>query len=41
VRVGVERGVLVDLHDPDRVVVEVLLHPVGVDEDVLRVVSHR
>ena len=40
VRLGVERRVLVDLDDADRVVVQVLLDPVGVDEHVLRVVSH-
>ena len=41
VRLGVERRVLVDLDDADRVVVEVVLDPLGVDEDVLRVVGHR
>ena len=32
VRLGVERGVLVDLDDPDRVVVEVVLDPLRVDQ---------
>jgi hypothetical protein len=40
VGLGVEGRVLVDLDDPDRVVVQVLLDPVGVDEHVLRVLSH-
>ena len=40
VRLGVERGVLVDLDDPDRVVVQVILDPLRVDQDVLRVVGH-
>ena len=40
VGLGVERRVLVDLDDPDRVVVEVVLDPLRVDEDVLRVVGH-
>ena len=40
VRLGVERRVLVDLDDADGVVVEVVLHPLGVDEHVLRVVGH-
>ena len=40
VRLGVERGVLVDLDDPDGIVVEVVLQPLRVDENVLRVVGH-
>ena len=40
VRLGIEGGVLVDLDDPDRVVVEVVRHPVGLDQDVLCVVRH-
>jgi hypothetical protein len=40
VRLGIEGGILVHLHDPDRVVVEVVLHPLGVHQDVLRVVGH-
>ena len=36
----VESGVLVDLDDPNRVVVEVVGHPIGRDEDVVRVVGH-
>ena len=40
VRLGVERRVLVDLDDADRIVVEVILEPLGVDQYVLRVVSH-
>ena len=40
VRLGVEGGVLVDLDDPDRVVIEVIGDPVGLDQDVLRVVTH-
>ena len=40
VRVGVEGRVLVDLDDADRVVVEVVLEPLRVYEDVLRVVGH-
>ena len=40
VRLGVEGGVLVDLDDADRVVVQVVLDPLGIDQDVLRVVGH-
>jgi hypothetical protein len=40
VGLGVEGGVLVDLDDADGVVVQVLLDPRGVDQHVLRVVSH-
>jgi hypothetical protein len=40
VRVGVERGVLVDLDDPNRVVFQMVLDPLGLDENVLRVVGH-
>jgi hypothetical protein len=40
VRIGVERRVLVDLDDADRRVVQVLGQPVGLDEHVIRVVSH-
>ncbi len=40
VRLGVEGGVLVHLHDPDRAVVEVVLDPLGVDQHVLRVLGH-
>ena len=41
VRLGVESGVLVDLDDADRVVVEVVLNPLGVYKYVLRVIRHR
>jgi catechol 2,3-dioxygenase-like lactoylglutathione lyase family enzyme len=41
VGVGVQGRILVDLHDPDGVVVEAVLQPLGVDENVLRVVRHR
>jgi hypothetical protein len=37
VALGVEGGVLVDLDDSDRVVVEVLGDPIGLDQDVLRI----
>ena len=37
----VERRVLVDLEDPDRVVVQVLGDPIGLDQHVVRVVGHR
>ena len=37
----VQGRVLVDLDDPDRVVVQVLLEPLRLDQYVLRVVSHR
>ena len=40
VRLRVERRVLVHLDDPDRVVVEVVLDPLRVDQNVLRVVGH-
>ena len=40
VRLGVERRVLVDLDDADRVVLQVILDPLRVDEHVLRVVRH-
>ena len=40
VRLGVEGRVLVDLDDPDRVIVEVVLHPLRVHEHVLGVVRH-
>ena len=40
VLVGVERGVLVDFDDADRVVAEMVLDPLGVDEDVLCIVAH-
>ena len=40
VRLGVERRVLVDLDDADRVVAQVVLDPLGVDKDVLGVVGH-
>ena len=40
VRLGVEGGVLVDLDDADRVVVQVILDPLGVDEDVVGVFGH-
>jgi hypothetical protein len=36
----VERGVLIDLDDADVRVVEMILHPLGVDEHVLCVFSH-
>jgi hypothetical protein len=39
VRLGVERGVLVDLDDADRVVAQMVLDPLGLDQDVLRVAS--
>jgi hypothetical protein len=32
----IQRGILVDLHDPDCLLAEVLLQPVGLDEHVLR-----
>jgi len=41
VRLPVERGVLVDLHDPDAVVVEVLLEPPRLDEDLLCILGQR
>jgi hypothetical protein len=37
---GVEGRVLVHLDDTDRVVVEMVLEPLGVDQYVLRIVSH-
>src|SRR5262249_30588815 len=40
VRLGVQRGVLVDLDDADRGIAQVLLHPVGLDEHVLRIGEH-
>ena len=40
VRLFVERRVLIDFHDPDRVVSEPLLEPFGLDENVLCVISH-
>jgi hypothetical protein len=40
VSLRVERWVLVDLDDPNRVVVEVVLHPLGIHEHVLGVVRH-
>ena len=40
VRLRVERGVLVDLHDADRVVAEVVLDPLRVDKYVVRVIAH-
>ena len=40
VRVLVQAGVLVDLDDPERVVVQVLLDPIGLYQYVLRVVGH-
>src|SRR6185503_20233435 len=40
VRLGVQGGVLVDLDDPDGIVVEVVFQPLRVDENVLRVVRH-
>src|SRR5829696_1280279 len=40
VGLAVERGVLVDLDDADRVVVQVLLHPLGLDEHCLGVLRH-
>jgi hypothetical protein len=40
VRLGVEGGVLVDLDDADGVVVQVVFDPLGVDQNVLRVVGH-
>ena len=40
VRLRVERRVLVDLHDANRVVAEVVLDPLRVDKYVLRVIAH-
>ena len=40
VRLVVERRVLVDLDDADVLVLEVVLHPLGVDQYVLGVVRH-
>src|SRR5205823_3163271 len=40
VRLAVEGRVLVNLDDPDRVVVQVLLEPLGLDEDIVRVIGH-
>ena len=40
VTLPVERAVLVDLDDADRRVVEMVCHPVGVDQHVLRMVRH-
>ncbi len=40
VRLGVERRVLVDLDDANRVVVQMILDPLCVDQYVLRVVGH-
>jgi hypothetical protein len=40
VGLGVQRGVLVHLDDPDVLVGQVLLDPVGLDEHVLRVAGH-
>ena len=40
VRLGVERRVLVDLDDPERVVAQVVLHPLRVHENGVGVVSH-
>jgi hypothetical protein len=40
VRLGMERGVLVDLDDADLRIVEVVLDPLRVDEHVVGVVSH-
>jgi hypothetical protein len=40
VRLGVQPGILVDLDDPNRVVTEVVLHPLRVDKNVLGVVGH-
>jgi hypothetical protein len=37
VRLGVQGGLLVDLDDPDAGVVEMVLHPLRVDEHVFRV----
>ena len=41
VGLGVERRVLVDLDDPDGVVVEVVGDPVGLHQHVVCVVRHR
>ena len=41
VGLGVERGILVDLHDSDRVIVQMLGDPIGGDQHVVRVISHR
>ena len=38
VRLAVERRVLIDLDDPDRVVVQVLLEPLRLDQNVVRIV---
>ena len=38
---AVEGRVLVDLDDPDRVVVQVLLEPLRLHEHVVRILSHR
>jgi hypothetical protein len=40
VRLGVERGILVHFDDPDRRIVEMVLDPLGVDQNVLCVVGH-
>jgi hypothetical protein len=40
VRLRVQGGILVHLDDPDVRVVQVLLHPVGLDEHVLGVAGH-
>jgi hypothetical protein len=39
-RLGIQRGVLVDLDDANRLVAQVILDPLGVDEHVLRVAGH-
>jgi hypothetical protein len=36
----IESGVLVHLDDADRRVIQVVLHPLGVDEHVLGIVRH-
>jgi hypothetical protein len=40
VRLGVQRRVLVHLDDAHGGVLEMILHPLGVDEHVLRVAGH-
>ena len=40
VRLRVEGGVLVNLDDADAVVIEVILHPLGADQDVVGIVAH-
>jgi len=40
VRLGVEGRVLVDLDDADRVVVQMLLEPLRLDEHVVRIIGH-